>query len=111
MPKLPPTSTYLAELEGTLAQVHQKLAADGLSPHGADHSGAGVILDEDARYAHVESYLREAARRSGLSIAVLITASVNIAAARLPDAFAGDGAVRMGGKGADRCCALSRAAT
>jgi predicted TPR repeat methyltransferase len=61
---------YLASLDEVHRVVHQVLGPGGLLAFTVQaHSGEGVVLGPDARYAHGEHYLRDLAARAGFEIA------------------------------------------
>jgi predicted TPR repeat methyltransferase len=68
---------YIPDLAPVFAQVSRVLRPDGLFAFTVQtHGGEGVILGEDARYAHAERYLREVAEQAGLGVALLEEASI-----------------------------------
>ncbi|HEY8567005.1 MAG TPA: methyltransferase domain-containing protein [Beijerinckiaceae bacterium] len=67
---------YLGDLAPPLAASRRVLKSDGLLAFTVQtHSGEGVVLGEDARYAHAEAYIRAAAVGAGLKVALLEPAS------------------------------------
>jgi predicted TPR repeat methyltransferase len=63
---------YMAELTAVLTGVARVLGRDGLLAFTAQATDEdGVVLGEDARYAHSESYLRGLAEAAGLSVVLL----------------------------------------
>jgi predicted TPR repeat methyltransferase len=67
---------YIADLAPIVAAVGRVLRPDGLFGFTVQaHSGAGIALGEDARYAHSEGYLRDCATRAGLAVVLLEAAS------------------------------------
>ena len=60
---------YVADLAPVFRQSRRVLARDGFLAFTAQaHAGQGVILGEDARYAHGEEYLRDELAAAGLRI-------------------------------------------
>ncbi len=62
---------YMADLSGALAEAHRVLDREGYLAFTVQaHAGDGVVLGEDARYAHGEGYLRDLAAATGFQVAV-----------------------------------------
>ena len=60
---------YVAALEGVFREVHRVLERRGLFAFTVQaHAGDGVVLGEDARYAHGERLLRDLAAAAGFKI-------------------------------------------
>lgn len=70
---------YLADLVPVFREAHRVLAPDGFLAFTAQaHAGAGVVLGEDARYAHSEDFLREGLAAAGLSVVLFETVSTRL---------------------------------
>ena len=70
---------YLGDLAPVLAAIARVLAPGGLAAftiQSPDGEGAGVGLGEDARFAHSDAHLREAARAAGLDIVLMEPAAI-----------------------------------
>jgi predicted TPR repeat methyltransferase len=62
---------YMAALDEVFRETHRVLGRDGLFAFTVQaHEGDGVVLGEDARYAHGESHLRGLAAAAGFSMAL-----------------------------------------
>jgi predicted TPR repeat methyltransferase len=62
---------YMAALEDIFAEVHRVLLPGGMFAFTVQaHAGEGVVLGEDSRYAHGETYLRALAAATGFSVAL-----------------------------------------
>ncbi|HEU4520019.1 MAG TPA: methyltransferase domain-containing protein, partial [Microvirga sp.] len=60
---------YVADLAGVFAETRRVLERGGLFAFTVQaHAGAGVVLGEDARYAHGEPLLRDLADAAGLAV-------------------------------------------
>jgi predicted TPR repeat methyltransferase len=60
---------YVADLAGIFAETRRVLERGGLIGFTVQaHEGAGVVLGEDARYAHGEPLLRDLAEAAGLAV-------------------------------------------
>ena len=67
---------YLGELSGAFAQSARVLKPGGLLAFTVQsHAGEGVIVGEDRRFAHAESWLRDRLAEAGLSAVNIATAS------------------------------------
>ena len=63
---------YMADLAPVFREARRVLARDGFLAFTVQaHAGEGVVLGEDARYAHGEAYLREALAAAGLTLVLL----------------------------------------
>jgi predicted TPR repeat methyltransferase len=62
---------YMAALDEVFRETHRVLGRDGLFAFTVQaHDGDGVVLGEDARYAHGETYLRGLAAETGFTTAL-----------------------------------------
>jgi predicted TPR repeat methyltransferase len=60
---------YMASLEAAFRAAHRALARGGFFAFTVQaHEGDGVVLGEDSRYAHAQSYLRGLASAAGFAI-------------------------------------------
>jgi predicted TPR repeat methyltransferase len=63
---------YMADLAPVLREARRVLARDGFLAFTVQaHPGAGVVLGEDARYAHGEAYLRGELAAAGFTLVLL----------------------------------------
>jgi predicted TPR repeat methyltransferase len=63
---------YMADLAPALREAHRVLARDGFLAFTVQaHAGEGVVLGEDARYAHGEGYLRDELEAAGFTLVLL----------------------------------------
>jgi predicted TPR repeat methyltransferase len=62
---------YMAALDAAFREAHRVLERGGFLAFTVQaHAGEGVVLGEDARYAHAEAYLRELAAATGFRIPI-----------------------------------------
>jgi predicted TPR repeat methyltransferase len=62
---------YMADLSAVFAEAYRVLEREGLFAFTVQaHEGEGVMLGEDARYAHGEGYLADLASKTGFKLAV-----------------------------------------
>lgn len=62
---------YMADLAAAFAEAHRVLERGGFFAFTVQaHEGEGVVLGEDARYAHGEGYLRDLAARTGFTVVI-----------------------------------------
>ncbi|MBD2748543.1 methyltransferase domain-containing protein [Microvirga sp. BT688] len=62
---------YMAALDAAFREAHRVLKREGLFAFTVQaHEGEGLILGEDARYAHSESYLRKLAETVGFTMVI-----------------------------------------
>jgi predicted TPR repeat methyltransferase len=67
---------YMAALDEAFREAHRVLERGGFLAFTVQaHGGEGVVLGEDARYAHAEGYLRELAAATGLRVAIFESVS------------------------------------
>jgi predicted TPR repeat methyltransferase len=68
---------YMAALDDLFGQTSRSLAKGGLFAFTAQvHDGDGVLLGQDARYAHSEAYLQRVAGQAGLRPVLIEEASI-----------------------------------
>jgi predicted TPR repeat methyltransferase len=62
---------YMAALDAAFREAHRVLERGGFLAFTVQaHAGEGVVLGEDARYAHAEGYLRELAAATDFGVAI-----------------------------------------